>query len=313
MTISSLKSFLLTPAKKDFHTAISTVAATTIEIVPGQRRTKDLNHHCHHRHLHATRRFFSSGNIDDHNNNDLCDPKSPIAHKSKLKLNYFRGWAYQQVYLNRRINHKRQQQSPGDSDHTVRNRTESVTSDDDSNNGHDRDRILFFEHDPVYTLGRGADENHLTFLDEKNRHLLSRRRPSQRPHSNSGANEGAVGDREQRQRQGQNSRLYVDKFKNNQNCYGLSVEEEVDSIGTLRNSNIQQETASFITLPHYFENHYEKRYIVFHCLTFVMLSLVSIYKTIVHSPIQMNRNQFYHRMVLQFTELKEVVRLTDKI
>ena len=28
-----------------------------------------------------------------------------------------------------------------------------------------RDRILLFEHNPVYTLGRGADENHLAFLD----------------------------------------------------------------------------------------------------------------------------------------------------
>ena len=28
-----------------------------------------------------------------------------------------------------------------------------------------RDRILLFEHNPVYTLGRGADEKHLAFLD----------------------------------------------------------------------------------------------------------------------------------------------------
>ena len=28
-----------------------------------------------------------------------------------------------------------------------------------------RDRILLFEHNPVYTLGRGADETHLAFLD----------------------------------------------------------------------------------------------------------------------------------------------------
>ena len=34
--------------------------------------------------------------------------------------------------------------------------------DDNANN---RDRILLFEHNPVYTLGRGADENHLAFLD----------------------------------------------------------------------------------------------------------------------------------------------------
>ena len=28
-----------------------------------------------------------------------------------------------------------------------------------------RDRILLFEDNPVYTLGRGADEKHLAFLD----------------------------------------------------------------------------------------------------------------------------------------------------
>ena len=31
---------------------------------------------------------------------------------------------------------------------------------------HDRDVILLLEHDHVYTLGRGADENHLTFLQD---------------------------------------------------------------------------------------------------------------------------------------------------
>jgi len=31
----------------------------------------------------------------------------------------------------------------------------------------DKDRILLFEHDPVYTLGRGADEENLTFLDRE--------------------------------------------------------------------------------------------------------------------------------------------------
>ena len=79
------------------------------------------------------------------------------------------------------------------------------------------DRILFFEHESVYTLGRGADENHLTFLNQDDRHLLSRRHKSA----------GESGDSEQRQ----NSRLYVDKFKRTQDGNYESIEEEVNSLG----------------------------------------------------------------------------------
>jgi lipoate-protein ligase B len=55
-------------------------------------------------------------------------------------IDYAKSWAWQHVLLSRRLHQRRtQQQEDGDS-------------------------VLFLEHHPVYTLGRGADENHLTFM-----------------------------------------------------------------------------------------------------------------------------------------------------
>ena len=82
--------------------------------------------------------------------------KPPVVHvHSALAsgcMDYTRSWAWQQTLLNRRLDYQRAQ----------RQQVDLSGRDDDSAN---RDRILLFEHNPVYTLGRGADENHLAFLD----------------------------------------------------------------------------------------------------------------------------------------------------
>ena len=65
-------------------------------------------------------------------------------------VDYVRGWAWQQALLSRRITAQR-----------LRRDGDGPRDDDDSK---DEDRLLLFEHRPVYTLGRGADENFLTFL-----------------------------------------------------------------------------------------------------------------------------------------------------
>lgn len=74
-------------------------------------------------------------------------------------MEYARGWAWQYLLLNRRLVHRRRQSLEQISD--------------------DADTILFLEHSPVYTLGRGSEETHLTFLREerhaKERELLSRK------------------------------------------------------------------------------------------------------------------------------------------
>ena len=60
-------------------------------------------------------------------------------------MDYSKSWAWQHALLSRRL-------------HQRRDSNGSVESDFDS--------LLFLEHHPVYTLGRGADENHLTFVAE---------------------------------------------------------------------------------------------------------------------------------------------------
>ena len=71
-------------------------------------------------------------------------------------IDYAKGWAWQYLLLHQRLVHRRRRVESWDND--------------------DVDTILLFEHTPVYTLGRGSDETHLTFLREHphERALLSR-------------------------------------------------------------------------------------------------------------------------------------------
>ncbi|KAL7463143.1 hypothetical protein ACHAXS_003522 [Conticribra weissflogii] len=66
-------------------------------------------------------------------------------------LPYEVGWAHQHVLLHRRLRSLRQ--SP---------EALAAAAHDD-----DRDWLLLFEHQPVYTLGRGASERHLPFLSRR--------------------------------------------------------------------------------------------------------------------------------------------------
>jgi len=70
-------------------------------------------------------------------------------------IDYYRGWAWQQSLLDRRLSFQRLQRLSSES-------VEGVQTADDN-----RDQLLVLEHSPVYTLGRGADEENLIFLDNE--------------------------------------------------------------------------------------------------------------------------------------------------
>ena len=103
--------------------------------------------------------YSSLGAQRDKDRNGSLSSLSSFSDSSLLP--YARGWAWQHALLRRRLLERKQ---------TVGNHSHS----DDHGNDHnkvdhclvlDRDCILFMEHSSVYTLGRGADENHIRFLD----------------------------------------------------------------------------------------------------------------------------------------------------
>ena len=90
-----------------------------------------------------------------------CPPCLVHSSLSTGLMDYARGWAWQQSVLSRRLDLRRNQSD---------NNQEPPQQHDDA------DSVLLFSHHPVYTLGRGADESHLTFLQDdcENRQRLAR-------------------------------------------------------------------------------------------------------------------------------------------
>lgn len=81
------------------------------------------------------------------------------------KMDYVRGWAYQQLLLEQRLALKREMINGG-------------SASDECNVN--QDRLLLLEHHHVYTLGRGADEDNFTFLDNIENHMELRRKLSRK-------------------------------------------------------------------------------------------------------------------------------------
>ena len=134
---------------------------------------------------------------------------------------YARGWAWQHVLLERRLTYLRMQQQ-----HQQQTEISSTTHTNSTNNAiihnsqYNKDWLLLFEHDPVYTLGRGASEDHLTFLNNG---------------SLNNADKDATLQRLRRNYRGEDaSRLKVDTSKlsqsNNQSVNVVSVEDDVNNM-----------------------------------------------------------------------------------
>jgi lipoyl(octanoyl) transferase len=121
-------------------------------------------------------------------------PAGPVPYES--------GWAWQRVLLGRRLEcraRRRARRLPDD--------------DDDDDDDDDRDWLLLFEHEPTYTLGRGASVDHLTFLNDDRR---------------GGAREGDRRRLDRSYRGADASRLQADD-----RCHrdgGISAEDEVDLV-----------------------------------------------------------------------------------
>ncbi|KAL7485845.1 hypothetical protein ACHAW6_011435 [Cyclotella cf. meneghiniana] len=87
--------------------------------------------------------------------------RSALSSQGGSAIPYWKGWAWQHVLLERRLNNLRAQGSIDIS--PLENGREL-----DASENSDRDWLLLFEHEPVYTMGRGASEEHLKFLDAPN-------------------------------------------------------------------------------------------------------------------------------------------------
>mmetsp|Transcript_18026 Transcript_18026/g.28276 ORF Transcript_18026/g.28276 Transcript_18026/m.28276 type:complete len:361 (-) Transcript_18026:57-1139(-) len=122
----------------------------------GQLKKSSSSSACHHINPHRSKSTHSINATDVKNHS--VHVRSAL---SNGPIPYEKGWAWQHVLLNRRMN---------------RMRKEIRETFDGNDMEQEKDWILMFEHQPVYTLGRGATEDYLTFLNNEPDGGLEKRR-----------------------------------------------------------------------------------------------------------------------------------------
>lgn len=157
---------------------------------------------CHN----ITHRSNSTHSTNNNNKNHSACVRSAL---SAGPVPYEKGWAWQHVLLNRRLNYMRMQQQ------------QKLETASDGNIEHDKDWILMFEHQPVYTLGRGATEEYLTFLNNEPDGGLEKRKRLGRKYRGEDA-----------------SRLNIDRFQ--QHTTDTTATTEQDEVKELSNQSTRK-------------------------------------------------------------------------
>mmetsp|Transcript_3888 Transcript_3888/g.5799 ORF Transcript_3888/g.5799 Transcript_3888/m.5799 type:complete len:277 (-) Transcript_3888:60-890(-) len=108
-----------------------------------------------------------SDNLNNSKTSTVLVNSGIYASSQEKRMDYMRGWAFQQTFLDRRLQSKRRHVNKMEGIGLSANQRIIVNENEGEECDDDRDRILLFEHKHVYTLGRGADEGNLSFLDNE--------------------------------------------------------------------------------------------------------------------------------------------------
>ena len=185
---------------------------------------------------------LNSGNTTNNDYNNNCS-KHVAKVRSALSsgpVPYEVGWAYQHVLLHRRLNYMRMMQKQKKQD--IDNPSTTTIANNEHSAADHQDTILLFEHEPVYTLGRGASEDHLTFLNNEIDGGIEKRRRLNRKYRGDDA-----------------SRLNIDTSSTAvssdlQQQQDVSVDEEVNHLlqtSLLNNNNTTQPVLAPNNIPIY--------------------------------------------------------------
>jgi hypothetical protein len=172
--------------------------------------------------------------IDGHNSSSInatCTSSTVVKVYNSLNqgcLSYAKSWAWQQVLLSRRLEYKRNQKQQQQEEEEIQKYSYNE----------DHDCILMLEHSPVYTLGRGADETHLKFLQQQSNTVVDCTNKSQQQQQQQLSDDEIRNIREKLSRKARGygtARLSVDKRIEDQIIVNglFSIEDAIEQLSNL--------------------------------------------------------------------------------